>query len=501
MNNARPKIKLILPNKLDYIPLGQSIVREMAVIMGYKKSEILKIELATEEAISNIIEHSFAPGEETSFDLIIEPNSNGIKIYLKDKGIPFDPSEIPEYNPENHKEVLSAKGLGSFLIKEFVDELTYLNLGKEGKEIILFKYLNNKSILDVISESDIKKAKKERQEAKLPKGSVKYSVRKMHQDEAVDVSKCAYTTYGYTYVHEDIYFPERVREMNNNGELVSYVSVAENGEIMGHVALEIEERDIGMPQLGMAFVNPKYQGQGCMKVQSELMIDDAKNQKLCGIYARGITTHPYSQRVIGKFGFNDTAIFLSSGVERDYKGISEGDSKRESVVIIVRYLHPPKNLIIYPPKNHKNIIKRIYNNIGLEPNIKDISLQEIILNHESVIKITTDNVNFVGFINVIEYGKDIVEKVNSSLKELCNQRYETIYLKLKLCDLSTSKYSPEFEKMNFFFAGIMPGSENKDELILQYLNNYIIDYDKVVINSEFGNELKEYIKSKDPYKK
>ena len=57
-----------------------------------------------------------------------------------------------------------------------------------------------------------------------------------------------------------------------------------------------------------------------------------------------------------------------------------------------------------------------------------------------------------------------------------------------------------FEKMSpyllfgFFFAGILPRSSENDELILQYLNSHMIDFDQLKINSDKGKELLEYIK-------
>ena len=498
MKITKNKICLTIPNKLNYITLTQSLVREMATIMGYLKPEIIKLELAVEEAAKNIIEHSFAPGEETTFDMIIEPHIAGIIIQFGDKGFPFDPIEIPDYDPKNKSNVLETKGLGTFLIKQFVDEVSHINLGKNGKEILLFKYLDRKSIKDIITKLEIEKAEKEKKAKPLPKGSIKFTVRRMKPDEAIAVSKCAYTTYGLTYVHEDIYFPERVRDMNIKGELISYVAVSENNEIMGHIALEIEKRDPKFPQLGMAFVNPKYQGHGCMRIMNTKMIEDAVKENFYGIYARGVTTHPFSQKVIVKFGFNETAIFLSSGVSREYKGIREDETRRESVVILARYLHPLDEMIIYHPKEHLNIIKRIYDNLGLKPKFFGSIPKGIIEKDHSIIKVSIDNLNHIAIINVIEFGKDILLEIKKSLNDFCHKRYETIYLNLKLNDPLTAKYSSEFEKMNFFFSGIMPGSDNNDELVLQYLNNYIVDYDKVVIASDFGNELKDYIKSQDP---
>ena len=52
--------------------------------------------------------------------------------------------------------------------------------------------------------------------------------------------------------------------------------------------------------------------------------------------------------------------------------------------------------------------------------------------------------------------------------------------------------------MGFFFSGILPGSAGNDELILQYLNNYVIDYSQLKIASGKGNEMLAHIRQHDP---
>ena len=56
----------------------------------------------------------------------------------------------------------------------------------------------------------------------------------------------------------------------------------------------------------------------------------------------------------------------------------------------------------------------------------------------------------------------------------------------------------EFEKLGFFFAGILPESRMGDVLILQYLNNVEFDYDKMHILTDLAKELSAYIKAHDP---
>ncbi len=46
----------------------------------------------------------------------------------------------------------------------------------------------------------------------------------MKSEEAVDVSKCAYTSYGYTYVHEDVYYPDRLKVLNEKEDVISFIA-------------------------------------------------------------------------------------------------------------------------------------------------------------------------------------------------------------------------------------------------------------------------------------
>jgi serine/threonine-protein kinase RsbW len=56
------------------------------------------------------------------------------------------------------------------------------------------------------------------------------------------------------------------------------------------------------------------------------------------------------------------------------------------------------------------------------------------------------------------------------------------------------------EKRGFFFAGILPSSRFGDALILQYLNNVAIDYDKIHLQSDMAKEICRYIQTLDPYR-
>ncbi len=489
-------VTVVIPNNLEFVSLITNVAGNLAKQMGFSENEIQHIEIASEEAVSRIIKFAFDEGEDTTVDVDFNIKKLGLEIVIRDKGMPFDPTVVPEYSPEKFKEDLSEDGLGIYLMKKFMDVLHFHNLGKEGKKTCLFKYLSNSKVEELLSREELEDAKQEREASTLPKGSARYTVRRMKPEEAVEVSRCAYTSYGYTYVHEDVYYPERLRTLNEDEDVISFVCVTDDGEIMAHAALE-REKDRMVPQLGIAATKPKFRAQGCLGALNNALIDEAIKRKFTGLYARGITTHIFSQKSISKMGMVSCGILISSGKEREYKGIEQGKIQRESVVVMLKYLNKPLDQVIFLPEKHAQIIQDIYTNLDHMPMIAEADPTIKLPEEASKIIVNPNNASLTADIYVHAYDKDIMHHVQDKLKILCQHRYETIYLHLKLKDPFTALYTNRFERMGFFFAGVMPHSENNDVLILQYLNNHVIDYNYVNVADAFAEKLKAYIMDND----
>ncbi len=496
MSNSTKQMSLRVPNDPAYLAHILASVRLSAEMAGFRDNDITRIEMGVEEACANVIQHAFSPGEEASFEVVIRREVLGIRILIREQGLPFDISQLPEYNQKDAAAQYESKGLGLFLMKSMLDEVSYHNLGKEGREVQLFKYRSDKPINELMEEAELEKARVAMEEETLPKGSVVYTVRRMLPEEAVEVSRGAYCSYGYTYVLDHIYFPDRVRELNERNELISYVAVTDTNIVIGHTALEVEERDPLVPQLGVAFTMPKYRGQGCLNQLTPALIEDGRRRGFTALYARGITTHPYSQKSILKFGFSEVAILLSCGVEREYKGIIEGKSQRESVAVLFRYLQYPQKLRLYVPERHQDMVRFIYEKLGVTPDFPEVF--PVQTEGESVVSMQPEMVNKVAKLSIERYGADILPQIKTNLQRLCLERFETIYLYLPLKDPATAYCCKDFEQLGFYFSGVMPGSEGRDCLILQYQNNYEVDLSKVMLAEQTGQAILDYIRSVKP---
>jgi len=92
---------------------------------GFNDKDCYALQLAIEEACTNIIEHGYGGdgrGEiECSCDLV----DDNIKIVLRDWGQSFSPEDIPDPNFNLPLEELQSRGAGLFLIHKIMDEVHF----------------------------------------------------------------------------------------------------------------------------------------------------------------------------------------------------------------------------------------------------------------------------------------------------------------------------------------------------------------------------------------
>jgi anti-sigma regulatory factor (Ser/Thr protein kinase) len=483
-------VRLIVPQKLAFLPIISRNANGMAKMLGFSLEEISEIELGVEEAVTNAIKHAFDP-DETGIEVIFQPADLGIEIIVKDHGIPFDPKSVPSYRLS--KKNLESTGLGIHLMRHLFDHVSFLNLGKDGKETRLVKYARCRHINEYAAH-EMPNAPTDRDAACPP--AIR-EVRLMQPGEAVAVSRCAYRAYRYSYIYEHIYHPERVRKLNRTGKLISYVVVSDAGEVVGHAALIPQAGKKEICEMGVAFVIPECRGGGVLNQLTQILLQDVHARGFKGAFVHAVTSHPFSQRAAHREGFRDTCILLSCCAPLDFKRIREdGHPHRESLIHSFLYCRKPASPIIYPPARHEEIVRLIYRNLGVEPRIGGDTGIKTKSRGKGMIRVHTDN-NSSSHIHILQFARNTCSEVRSILRQLCLRRVETIFLFINLCDPCAAG-AGEFEEMGFFFSGIFPGNGTDETLVLQYLNNATVDYGLFQMNSEMGKRILDYIKAMDP---
>jgi anti-sigma regulatory factor (Ser/Thr protein kinase)/GNAT superfamily N-acetyltransferase len=490
--------KLTIPSDASYVAVACGYVSQVAERIGFSDEERALIRNAVGEAVRNVIEHAFEPSDLASFEISCERVPLGLKIVIRDQGLPFDPT--PFVAEETCRVQGEADLSGLCLMRQYMDQVEFHNLGPSGKEIVLVKYAQNRPIQDYFAACEL-----EQYQTLSPidiGGGVHPPItfEPMRPDQAVEVCKTLYKAYGYSYFYPHMYYPDRIVSLNESGHLFSMVALTDSGEVAGHAALIKTRRDARIAELGIGAVKPAYRSRGVLTGLGETLIKEARAEGLLGIFAQAVTNHTFSQRSCLQMGFKDSAVLLAYvPMTSSFKRITDILSQRDSMVVQFLYLDKPARNTVYLPGHHRDMLVRIYNDLGINSElVTPVCALKGVPAEDAVVRTVATNVMGMAKIQVEQYGHNVLDEVKTRLKDLRFKQFEIIYLYLDLSDPLTCLFTGRFEELGFFFAGVLPGAAKGDALILQYLNNVALDYGKIRLESESGRELLEYIRKHDP---
>ncbi|MBQ9516178.1 MAG: ATP-binding protein [Ruminococcus sp.] len=126
-----PAEKARLSEALDF-------VLDFAEKLGFEKKELFQLKLCTEEIFVNVA--SYAYGSDTGLITVTAQGSTdplSVTLSFIDSGAPFDPLTKPD--PAKDRPLSQAKkgGLGIFITKSFMDEVSYAY--QDGKNILTIR--------------------------------------------------------------------------------------------------------------------------------------------------------------------------------------------------------------------------------------------------------------------------------------------------------------------------------------------------------------------------
>jgi len=484
-------VTLEITNELSAVPVLQAAAGAYAEAAGCDSGLARQMELVVEEIVTNIIQYEYAPGRKERIELTLAASGGNLELIIRFKGIPFDVDYLRQCERISLDKMVASggRGLGLHLINQFSDEVRYRNLGREGQEIRIVRALPSS---EAASPRPVLVPKGEAQAGDpLP-----VRMRRMLPAEAAAVSKLAYLSYGYSYLHERIYDPEQVRLLNEKNRLESYVTVnGDTGEIMGHCAL-IPDSLSDMLEVAAAFVNPIYRRRGCQGAMGKYLEEEVRRRKREGLFAMTVTSHPYTQKTAAAHGYREAALFLSREQPLLMRGIKETAAARESSLYVVNLFDRAQRGPYHPPPHHREMLGKICRNLEV-PVLYAADPGDILLPQCGQLDQEADPYQ-CGHIFIRGYGMDSVEQVRRVLRSWCLDRLETIYLYLPLLQPLTSGLCVRFEEMGFFFGGLRHGRAGADWLMLQYLNNQRYDYGQLKTATPFGRELIDYVRARDP---
>ena len=195
---SRDRIRVTLPNDLAHVAVARSAVRSAAQPYGYSTSELDHWEAVIEEAMTNVVQFAYDPRERASFDIDCLLGANGLTVRVRDRGRPFDSRRIAPIEFDRDLETPPQRGLGWHLMHRLMDVVAVESLGREGKQLTLFKAAPHPFDPKTLPAR-----------GKSPAPATDVVFRKATADDAIEVMRLFYDCYRYSYFNEQVYSPVR----------------------------------------------------------------------------------------------------------------------------------------------------------------------------------------------------------------------------------------------------------------------------------------------------
>lgn len=486
--------RLTIPADTRYAEIAARYVADVARLAGFDEKSQGLISNGLQAALPALMSYSFEPGERAELDVSCERIPAGLKIVLWDKGLPFSCASMREMDQ-------CAPAQTVLSLRDHFNEIHFNNLGPEGKQIVLVKHRGDTALDEYEAACRIDPPDALEATRPLPRAEAHCIIRPFAAADAMEISKTVYKTYGYSYAHDYIYYPEKIIALNASGKVFSALAVTGQNEVVGHCALSLWDDNPKIAELGQGVVVPGYRSQGCFSKLTEYLIEMAQARGLEGVFSEAVAVHPFSQKSALQHGLKDCALFLGMvPLSVDFKRLPGIPAGRGSMLLQFKHLKSPQPAAVYAPVRHAAMIQAIYAHLDSAAVLAILAPPEdSTADGRGAHKI--DLIRSLSFarIRIDRFGADTVAAVRRTLHDLCLHRWDIIHLVLNLSDPQSALLCDRFEEIGFFFAGILPrGLSSGDAMILQYLNTPRAPYSTIHSASRFAGDLIAYVNSCDP---
>lgn len=130
---------LHVPSSTQNLAMIRDFVSNVGVQAGLGEDDVAKLELAVDEACTNVIEH--AHGNDITKDVVVRAvfDEKTLKIEVMDTGKGFDPSALPDDDLVHMIHERKSGGLGLRMMRTLMDEVSYEILPGDSNRLRMIK--------------------------------------------------------------------------------------------------------------------------------------------------------------------------------------------------------------------------------------------------------------------------------------------------------------------------------------------------------------------------
>ena len=433
-----------------------------------------KFRIAVSEIIKTRIDRAY-PGKMGAINVDLYLTDAYFEVSVMDKGIPG----WQDFSFDKEKIAKNSKDLRNLILDMCVDGVGMEKLGKNGQRI--YVRLNIKNALEFRKPQPLEDI------TVLDKNISLHEVRT--EEDIIEAIRCIYSEYGYSYSYEGLYYVDTFRRMIENGEIISFLAKNDHGQTAGHFALVFSELFKNMPEISTVVIRKEFRGLDLFAKFLDCSIDVCKKRNVRAMMGQPVAYHPMSQKALLRAGFSATSLLLSY-IAPDLESEYNKEAKRLSLCSSVIMFEKNAKSEVYAPKELESFFKKIYGRIGIACTFKE---ERTVSEHTVMSSESSDTLRMTKAV-IRECGSDIKEVIADIVNDTIRRKSEMTELAILLNHPGCEAGYNAAKECGFNISGVIPGAENGDYLIMQQLSGDTLDYDNLVLVSEF-EELRDDIVS------
>ena len=323
---------------------------------------------------------------------------------------------------------------------------------------------------------------------------------KLRPGSESELTDLFYRVYGYQYINEDVYFPERLAQMIQDGDLESIVALDPDGNLVGHVGLLKKSQHPLVYEAAMGIVDPKCPVRGVFR---DLFADVMKRSleiPMHYCFFDFVTNHELSQRSVNKYGTVDLAILI--GCQRKetqarlaHLGLGEDPEEMDRYSLLCGLISRVKNPFgtrVSVPVAGGELLQAVLQPLGLEwaPRSRFDFLKP-----HGEFGFTLNEAQNAAYFDLMDPGQMAVAEIIEEWKGLLKQGYLYASVTTPLDFSGLGQVYDQLANAGFFLAGFMPYRfSDRLALVMQSSGPARVDWENIRVVSQGAKELLELVK-------
>ncbi len=133
--------RLTVPGRFEHLAQIAEFVTRAARDAGLSDDDVFHVEMAVDEACSNVIEHAYADRSGDIELTCLSSERGRLEIIIHDRGRPFDPDAVPQ--PKRGEAVnidaMQEGGLGLYFMRKLMDDVRFEFTPGDGNRLYMTK--------------------------------------------------------------------------------------------------------------------------------------------------------------------------------------------------------------------------------------------------------------------------------------------------------------------------------------------------------------------------